>query len=175
MDLKLILPTKKYKEQIYLYRKNMIDAGSSMDGTGSLREIEDIDVWLKKCDDYRYNRNLPEGRVPATQYICVRTHDNKIVGMLQIRHYLNDYLFNYGGNIGDSVAVDERGKGYGKQLLALGLKKCKKLGLDKVLITCKNTNVASRKCIMANGGKYEDSRSPEGSDVTLERYWIDIK
>lgn len=174
MDIRLILPTREYKEKIEAYKKGLLDGGSEMDGCGSLRN-DDVDTWLKKSNDHRKGKNLPDGFVPATQYICVRKSDDKIVGMLQIRHTLTDFLLNYGGHIGDSIAIDERKKGYGKAMLALGLKKCKLLGMDKVLITCMDTNIASRKCIMANGGKYEDSRFEPNKAVTLERYWIDLK
>lgn len=94
--------------------------------------------------------------------------------MLQIRHILNDFLLNFGGHIGDSVAVSERNKGYGKRLLTLGLEKCRDLGIERVLITCKDTNIASRKCILANGGKYEDTRTIKDQNINLERYWIDL-
>ncbi len=178
-DLKLVLPTKKYYDQVALFKQKFLDAGSSFDGTNTLRD-DDVSTWLKKCEDYRKGKNLPKGFVSATQYICVRKSDDKLVGMLQIRHQLNDFLLNYGGHIGDCIAVDERGKGYGKQILKLGLKKCKNLGIKKVLITCKDTNIASRKCILANGGKFEDKRQiddPRNKDygVCIERYWIEIK
>ena len=178
MDLKLILPTKKYSKQILKYKQDFLDANSSFDGTTTLK-TDDIDIWLSKCKDYRHGKNLPEGWVPSTQFICVRKTDDKIVGMLQIRHELSDFLLNYGGHIGDSIAVDERGKGYGKEILRLGLEKCKELGLNKVLVTCKDTNVASRKCILSNGGKLEDKRQlndPQNKDygVVLERYWIKL-
>lgn len=173
-ELKLIFPTTEYKNQLEKYKKDMIDAGSSMDGCGDLQQV-DVDTWLKHCDDWRVGKNLPDGFVGSTQYICVRKSDNKIVGMLQIRHEIStDYLFNYGGHIGDSVAPDERNKGYGKKLLSLGLEKCKELGLNKVLITCEDTNVASRKCILFCGGKYEDTRTFKPLNVNLERYWINI-
>jgi len=171
-ELKLILPSAKYRGQIEKYKQNMLDAGSSMDGCGALRN-SDFNTWLKECNDWRKGKNLPSGFVPATQYICVRKTDNKLVGMIQIRHELTEFLLNYGGHIGDSIAVGERNKGYGKKLLALGLEKCKKIGIEKVLITCADSNIASRKCILANGGKYEDTRA--NGDINLERYWIDIK
>ena len=171
-ELELIFPTEQYREQIEKYKQDMLDAGSNMDGCGSLRN-DDFDTWLKKCKDWRVGENLPEGFVPSTQYICIRKTDNKIIGMFQIRHELSDFLMNYGGHAGDSVAVDERNKGYGKKLLALGLEKCKELGIKKVLLTCKDTNTASRKCILANGGQYEDTRSLESEKINLERYWIE--
>ncbi len=179
MDLKLILPTKKYYNQIEEYKKSFLAANSSMDGTGSLRR-KNVDEWLKESRDHHLGKNLPDGFVQATQYLCVRTSDDKLVGMLQIRHELTDFLLNFGGHIGDSIAVDERGKGYGKEILRLGLEKCKKLGIKKVLITCLDTNVASRKCILANGGKFEDKRTLNRTvndltvSETLERYWIEL-
>ena len=171
-ELELILPTIEYKEQIEKYKQDMLDSGSSMDGCGSLRN-DDFDTWLQKSNDWREGKNLPEGFVPSTQYICIRKSDNKVIGMFQIRHTLSDFLFNFGGHVGDSIAVDERNKGYGKKLLALGLEKCKELGIEKVLVTCKDTNIASRKCILANDGVYEDTRTIKQEGINLERYWID--
>lgn len=178
MELKLVLPSKKYSEQIAKYKQEFFDAGSSLDGLGSLRSCQ-VDDWLKECENYRKGINLKEGYVPATQFLCIRKSDDKLVGMLQIRHTLNDSLLNFGGHIGDSVAVSERGKGYGKLIIKLGLDKCRKMGITRVLVTCKDTNVASRKCILANGGKFEDKRQitdPANKDYGkfLERYWFDI-
>ena len=177
--LKLILPTEEYLGQVEEYKANFLLNKSSFDGTSSLK-TDDVKIWLKKCNDHRKGINLPEGYVSATQYICIREKDNKLVGMLQIRHSLNEFLLNYGGHIGDSIAVNERGKGYGKEILRLGLEKCREMGIYKILVTCKDTNIASRKCILANGGKLEDKRlinDPQNKDygVALERYWIDLK
>ena len=172
-ELELITPTVEYKEQVERYKKDMIESGSSMDGCGDLRK-DDFETWLQKNNDWREGKNLPAGYVSSTQYICIRKSDNKLIGMFQIRHKLNDFLLNYGGHCGDSIAVDERRKGYGKKLLALGLKKCKELGIDKVLLSCKDTNIASRKCILANGGQYEDTRTLEREGINLERYWVTL-
>ncbi len=177
--LKLVLPTVKYLGQVEEYKSNFLLNNSSFDGTSSLKS-DKVKVWLNKCNDHRKGINLPEGYVPATQYICVREKDDKLVGMLQIRHTLNEFLLNYGGHIGDSIAIEERGKGYGKEILRLGLEECKKLGIDMVLVTCKDSNTASRKCIIANGGKLEDKRQIKDTQnkdngVIIERYWINLK
>ena len=172
-QLKLVFPTPNYKEKIEEFKQKMLDAGSSMAGCGSLMQ-DDFDTWLKKCNDWRNGENLPDGIVEASQYILVRTSDDKLIGMLQLRHLLNEFLLNYGGHIGDCIVIDERKKGFGKKILKLGLEKCKELGILRVLVTCLNSNVASRKCILANGGKYEDTRiSDDGSQI--ERYWIDLE
>ena len=94
--------------------------------------------------------------------------------MLQIRHCFNDYLEKFGGHIGYSVAPSERRKGYATEMLKAALPKCRELGLDKVLITCIDHNVGSRKTILANGGIYESTVYEPDEKVNLERYWIDL-
>ena len=104
----------------------------------------------------------------------VREADNKIVGMIQFRHYFNDFLEKYGGHIGYSVRPTERRKGYATRMLAECLKICKSHGLEKVLVTCRQENEGSRRTILANGGVYESTVYCESDEVYLERYWIQI-
>lgn len=170
-NFKLLLPTKKYVSQIERFKNDMIAADSPMCGCGSLRRL-DVNEWIKDCKKWKNGKNLPDGFVASTQYICIRKTDNKLVGVLQLRHNLTDYLLNFGGNIGYSVAIDERGKKICVKMLKLALKKAKNMGMKKVLITALDTNIASQKCIMANGGVYEDTRVD--GDKKLQRYWIDL-
>lgn len=172
--MKLIEPTAEYYQQIQAYRKEFLDCGDSMDGTSHLRRMEDPGKWVDYCRLSKNPDNVPEGSVTATQYIFVREDDKKIVGMLQIRHLLNNYLENYGGHIGYSVAPCERRKGYATQMLRIALPECKKLGIDKVLITCIDTNIGSRKTILANGGVYDSTVYEPDKKVFLEKYWIDL-
>lgn len=167
-------PTKEYCRQIRAYRQEFLDSGDSMDGTGALRRIEKPEEWIKFTEACKNPDTVPNGLVPATQYIFVREQDNKIVGMLQIRHFFNPYLEKYGGHIGYSVAPSERRKGYATQMLKLALPKCRELGIDKVLITCIEDNTGSRKTILANGGVYESTVYEPEEKVHLERYWIDL-
>ena len=172
--MKLIEPTMEYVQQIQAYRKEFIDSGSSMDGTGALRRIEDPREWIEYSGKMKNPGTVPEGLVPATQYIFVREEDHKIVGMLQIRHCFNDYLEKFGGHIGYSVAPGERRKGYATQMLGMALPECKKLGMNKVLITCIQGNEGSKGTILNNGGVYESTVYESGADLYLERYWIDL-
>lgn len=174
-NMKFIEPTFEYAEQVRVYRQELLDAGSSMDGTGALRRMEDPKEWIEYCIKGKNKDTQPEGRVPATQYIFVRESDNKIVGMLQIRHYLNEFLEKYASHIGYSVAPSERRKGYATNMLEIGLTKCKDLGIHKVLISCIDDNVGSRRTILKNGGVYETTVYEPGEGVNLERYWIDLQ
>ena len=170
--MKLIEPAAAYGRQIRAYRKAFLDCGDSMDGTNGLRHFEDPEKWIVHCALCKDPETVPEGLVPATQYLSVREADGKIVGMLQIRHCLNGYLAKYGGHIGYSVAPGERRRGYASRMLAAALPKCRELGLDRVLITCSVGNEGSRRTILANGGSYESTVYEPDEKEDLERYWI---
>ncbi len=146
-----------------------------MDGTGPLRRLSDPLEWLAAVERFRRSETVPEGRVEATQFICAREADDRLVGMIQVRHRFNEYLEKYAGHIGYSVRPSERRKGYAKQMLALVLPFCRALGLERVLISCHDTNEASRRTILANGGVYESTVFHPDDGGMLERYWIDLK
>ena len=172
--MKLIAPTIEYDEQIQAYRREFLEYGDSMDGCGSLRRFERTQDWLDQVEALKRAETTPPGLVPMTQYIYVRESDNKVVGVIQIRHYFNEYLEKYAGHIGYSVCPGERRKGYATQMLKLVLPECRRLGIDHVLISCVRGNEGSRKTILNNGGKYESTVYLEDKDVYLERYWIDL-
>ena len=170
----LIEPTTEYSRQIQSYRKEFLDSGDSMDGTGDLRNFDDPREWIDYVEKHKDPQTVPEGRVPSTQFIFVREEDSKIVGMIDIRHHLNEFLEMFGGHIGYSVAPSERRKGYATQMLKEALSVCKDLGIRKVLITCIKDNEGSRRTILNNGGIYESAVYEPDENVYLERYWIEL-
>lgn len=173
-ELRLIELNGTYAKQIKEYRAEMLEAGSSMDGCGSLRSIEDPCEYIKNCELYENEKTVPQGKVTSTQYMLVRASDNRLVGMLQIRHYLNEYLRNFGGHIGYSIRPTERCKGYGKQMLGLALPYCKAKGIDNVLVTCLDDNIGSEKIIVANGGIYEATVYEPDTKRYLKRFMIKL-
>ena len=173
-DLILIKSTNDYEAQIWEYRQEFLDAGDSMDGCGPLRRAQNSQEYIKLCEDYENPDKVPAELVQATQFICIRKSDNKLVGMLQVRHYFNEYLEKYAGHIGYSIRPCERRQGYAKAMLKMALPYCREIGLEKVLISCSDGNIGSEKTILANGGVYESTVLEPNSNRNLKRFWITL-
>jgi len=170
----LIKPDETMLTEIASYRAAFLAAGDSMDGTGPLRIKEDPEEWLEVCRAGEHRETTPPKWVPSEQFVFFRERDSKIVGMIQFRHEFNDFLREFGGNIGYSVHPDERRKSYAKRMLTDCLKVCRAFGLDRVLITCVVENEASKRTILSCGGVYDKTVYCERDHVTLERYWISL-
>ena len=109
---------------------------------------------------------LPEGRVHC-DYLWI-TDGGQMIGFLALRHRLNDFLIDEGGHIGYSVRPSHRRQGHASRALRLALERATDLGLDRVLITCKEDNEGSRRTIEGAGGVFEDVRRGQ------RRYWITV-
>ncbi|WOV86780.1 GNAT family N-acetyltransferase [Sporosarcina oncorhynchi] len=110
-----------------------------------------------------------DDRVPTSNYFLI--DNNRILGMVTIRHVLNDYLLQVDGHIGYSIRPTERRKGYATQLLAETLKITDQLGIVEVLVTCNADNIGSAKVILNNGG-IEDEHFVEAHGNIVRRFWI---
>ena len=110
--------------------------------------------------------NLKHEWVPQTKYWLLV--DGYPVGVGKLRHCLNDSLRKIGGHIGYCIRPTARGKGYGNLVLCEMLKKAKERSIPKALITCKQTNILSKRVIQHNGGILE--RIENGECL----YWIKL-
>lgn len=165
-------PEASDREQVMAYREEFLAIDSRMDGTCALNEYDDFDAWLANVRRYSSPETTPAGKVPATQYLALDENEH-LVGMVNLRHCLNDYLLEFGGHIGYSVRPADRKNGYAIQMLKLALDEAKALGLDRVRIACDRYNIASAKTIQANGGVLDGERyDPQDSTLT-QRYWIE--
>jgi len=129
--------------------------------------------FMRRWRNFHTGRHLPEHFVPGTKYFLMEEGNPKLLGVIDIRHRLNDFLLNRGGHIGYAVPPSERRRGYATQQLRLALEICREMGLSPVLITCDQDNIASAKVIQKNGGVLEDERV-SGEGKVFQRYWITL-
>ncbi|MET8507742.1 GNAT family N-acetyltransferase [Streptomyces sp. NPDC004787] len=137
---------------------DVADPGAFADWVALLREQSDR------------SRPLPPGRVHSTHWWIVE--DDTYLGAIDLRHELNDFLLRSGGHIGYSVRPSARRRGLARRALRTVLGEARALGLDRVLITCDDTNIASARTIESNGGVLEDVRETERG--RKRRYWIEL-
>lgn len=142
--IELVFPTLGMEREALDYRQEHIDCGERwIHGSGGLIRAESYAAWIEKinadltCDDGEH--------VSATTYFAM--DGGRIVGTIQVRHSLNDYLLRFGGHIGYGVRPSERRKGYAAQMLSLALEKCRELGIGRVLVTCHDENIGSARTI----------------------------
>ncbi|MET3558223.1 putative acetyltransferase [Streptococcus rupicaprae] len=165
--MQLRRPTAADQAAVEEMMAEFIASGSATDGGFWDPENFDYADWLQYNADAEMGLNIPEEFVPAVQFVSF-DEAGRALGFLHLRLRLNDFLLEQGGHIGYSIRPSERGKGYAKEQLRLGLLECPQKNITKALITCSTENPASRATIVANGGVLEDVR--EGT----ERYWVEM-
>ncbi|MEA9356973.1 GNAT family N-acetyltransferase [Bacteriovorax sp. PP10] len=113
---------------------------------------------------------IPSEHVPSTILFAFNSH-GKIVGRVSIRHTLSEALMIIGGHVGYGVVPSERRKGYATQILSESILYIKLHfpQLDRILVTCDESNIASAKTIEKNGGVLENI-----TEDHKKRYWIDL-
>lgn len=174
-EIKLVIPTQEYKEQVMECRRIFLENNETFAGCSGLEEVNSYEEWIDF--ENRLSNKYGKNYVPSTVFLAVRIKDNKLVGIIDFRHKLTDFLYNYGGNIGYSIVLSERRKGYGKEMLRLMLEHCKNMGVHRVLITCDKENIGSSKTIISNGGILENEVKDDVGLVEngiIQRYWIPL-
>lgn len=172
MEIKLVKGSYEYKNQIIDMLKEWIDYNENHPEANTSPNA----IFRNNYEDFAYYlehleyKEPQEGLVPDSTFFCFDGKRNLMVGAVNIRHDLNDYLLKYGGHIGDGIRSSERRKGYATEMIRLALEECRKLGLTRVLMTCDKNNIGSAKSIIRNGGILENEVLEEGS--IKQRYWI---
>ena len=174
-NIKLIEPTIEYEEDIWSFRQEILssDDKDKFAGCGTLEQCSSAKEWIETCKLRSNKDTCPSNKVPSNVYIAVRFSDNKVVGIIDLRHHIDHpILSTWGGHIGYFVRPTERGKGYGREMLRLNLLNAQKLGIQKVLVTCNVNNLASERIIISNGGVFENIIKV--NNETMKRYWITV-
>jgi predicted acetyltransferase len=126
-------------------------------------------AYLQKRERDRRGVDIPPGWVPST--FLVADDGGELVGRVSIRHELNEFLASLGGHIGYGVRPAFRRRGYASEILRQALVIARSLGIEGVLVTCDEDNVASRAVIERLGGMLEDVR-PDPEGAPKRRYWF---
>lgn len=171
MKLELIRPSKEMEQHYYDFVSDWDKHGEEIVPYAARLLDMDYDTWLNNTYKNENKETCSSQCVPAHTYFLV-SEDKRIIGATNIRHSLNDRLFNYGGHIGYGIRPSERRKGYASLMLSLALPIAKELGIDRALVTCDKKNTCSARTIVINGGILENEVVEDGE--LTQRYWIEL-
>lgn len=171
--IKLVRPTIEWKEKALAYREEHFAAGEKViNGSELLDQIDSYEQWLEQVSENTNPQTVSATWVLTDTFFAVRETDQKIIGIIDLRHTLNDFLKDF-GNCGYSVAPTERKKGYATEMLRLLLLHAADCGMEKLHLSVEKSNEASIRTIVKNGGNYERSFTFEGELADI--YGLDCR
>lgn len=105
--------------------------------------------------------DLPEGHVPDTVYV-LEDDSEGYVGIVKLRHRLNDALRQGAGHIGYGIRKEYRGRGYATATLSLALDEARKIvPEDEIYLSVRKDNPASLKVQLRNGARVDHESGEE--------------
>ena len=156
-DICLIRPTLELKVKALDYRQEHFQHGEMIIcGSELFDKTESYEEWLSSVTLNTDPKTVNENWVVTDTFFAIRKSDNRIIGMIDLRHTLNEFLKDL-GNCGYSVRPSERKKGYATEMLYQLLQVAKEAGMKELRISVEKENTASVKVIQKNGGMYERS------------------
>ena len=175
--MRLVFPTFEYKDKAIQFINEFYEYDSEINGSGGLdRYLEEstYEEWLKKVLADIDIANVLQSRVPALTYFYIREEDDKILGMINMRLALNEFLKREGGHIGYCIRPTERRKHYATDMLNDALKVFATLGIKEIILTCDKSNIASAGVIKNCNGElvaefYSDTFKEEIQKYVIRR------
>jgi len=136
-------------------------------------DATNFEALITRCKNEAQGVNMPlAGRrvmVPHSTF-WLTDQQNTILGVVNLRHTLNEDLRKIGGHIGYGIRPSMRRNGYATKILELALLEARKMGIQDVMLSCYKNNIGSSKSILNNGGTLAEEKELEGEIV--QNYWI---
>lgn len=152
--IKLIPPSAEYERAVLDFRQEFFDAGEqTISGSSLLDKTPHYADWLAQVRANARRETLIPGWVLTEVFLAIRERDGAIVGIIDLRHELNDFLRDF-GHCGYSVRPGERGKGYATAMLQQVCAHAHMCGMEQLQLSCELSNTPSLRIITRAGGEF---------------------
>ncbi len=164
--LHLVRPTAEMKEAALDYKKEHFEYGDKeINGGELLDQMDSYEEWLVSVTNNTSAETVNPAWVVTDTFFALN-EEGRIVGIIDLRHTLNDFLQDY-GNSGYSVRPTERRKGYATEMLRQLKDVAREAGLTELHMATFQDNIASVKTIVKNGGVPEREFEAEGKPARM--------
>lgn len=165
--IKLVVPTIELMDKALNYRQEHFDKGEKViNGSELFDKTESYEEWLQAVANNANIETVSPNWVLTDTFFAIDDETEEIVGIIDLRHSLNDFLINL-GNCGYSVRPSERNKGFATEMLRQVIEIARQSGLEVIHLSVENGNIPSIKTIIKNGGVYERSFELEGEKADI--------
>ncbi|MGL5057705.1 MAG: GNAT family N-acetyltransferase [Fusobacteriaceae bacterium] len=165
----LVEPNEKYKISFENYVLAYEPLGDFIYFSRYNEALVNFKEYLTYLNKVSKRENLFPGEIPVSTYWLV--DKDEVVGVVRIRHEEDEFA----GHIGYDISPNFRNNGYGSEILKLSLKEAENLGLKMVILTCEVNNIASKKIIEKNRGKFLERIFDREENEYLYKYEIILK
>ena len=156
--IQLVRPTEAMKKQAIEFRQEFFDHGEFV--------MNGSELWCRTIDANTKEETVNPNWVMTDTFFAV--DEDRIVGIIDFRHTLNDFLKDL-GHCGYSVRPSERRKGFATEMLRQLLEVAQKTGMNELYLSVERKNKPSVKTIIRNGGVYERSFEIDGEQADIYR------
>ncbi len=166
--IQLVRPTEELKEQALEFKQEFFDHGEFViNGSELFDKTDDYTEWCRSIDANTKEETVSPDWVVTDTFFAVDDNE-RIVGIIDLRHTLNDFLKDL-GNCGYSVRPSERRKGIATEMLRQLLDVAKKAGMKELHLSVEKNNEPSVKTIIRNGGVFDRSFEFDGEQADIYR------
>lgn len=153
--IRLIKPTQDMAAAAMGFRQAFFDSGEQVINGSELldQETESYENWQARVEAQASAETADPNWVVTDTFFAVREEDERIVGIIALRHELKGFLRDF-GHCGFSVRPDERCKGYAGKMLQLICERARGLGMPSLQLSAEAANLPSNRVILRAGGVF---------------------